>query len=181
MAMAEASPQPGRYFCHCCSVEIVPRLPVRPGPGRRAGALSLGLRRAGPYGETEAWAALARVSAEGLEAGPAPGEAVGRMIPDARRGGRSVPDGETEARRGRVTCARRVALEAGGGGIGPRGCRRGPFPERVAGAAGRPAEPSCPLRRGRGRTTVYLAGPDGPGRTCDRACALVLPWSRGSG
>ncbi|KAM9105777.1 E3 ubiquitin-protein ligase RNF126 isoform X4 [Balaenoptera ricei] len=25
--MAEASPQPGRYFCHCCSVEIVPRLP----------------------------------------------------------------------------------------------------------------------------------------------------------
>lgn len=29
--MAEASPQPGRYFCHCCSVEIVPRLPVRPG------------------------------------------------------------------------------------------------------------------------------------------------------
>lgn len=27
MAMAEASPQPGRYFCHCCSVEIVPRLP----------------------------------------------------------------------------------------------------------------------------------------------------------
>lgn len=26
-AMAEASPQPGRYFCHCCSVEIVPRLP----------------------------------------------------------------------------------------------------------------------------------------------------------
>lgn len=27
VAMAEASPQPGRYFCHCCSVEIVPRLP----------------------------------------------------------------------------------------------------------------------------------------------------------
>ncbi|XP_047563908.1 E3 ubiquitin-protein ligase RNF126 isoform X1 [Lutra lutra] len=25
--MAEASPHPGRYFCHCCSVEIVPRLP----------------------------------------------------------------------------------------------------------------------------------------------------------
>ncbi|KAM9245051.1 E3 ubiquitin-protein ligase RNF126 isoform 2-T2 [Dugong dugon] len=25
--MAEASPQPGRYFCHCCLVEIVPRLP----------------------------------------------------------------------------------------------------------------------------------------------------------
>ncbi|XP_003460922.3 E3 ubiquitin-protein ligase RNF126 isoform X1 [Cavia porcellus] len=25
--MAEASPQPGRFFCHCCSVEIVPRLP----------------------------------------------------------------------------------------------------------------------------------------------------------
>ena len=35
MAMAEASPQPGRYFCHCCSVEIVPRLPVRPRPGGR--------------------------------------------------------------------------------------------------------------------------------------------------
>lgn len=32
VAMAEASPQqPGRYFCHCCSVEIVPRLPVRSG------------------------------------------------------------------------------------------------------------------------------------------------------
>lgn len=27
--MAEASPQPGRYFCHCCSAEIAPRLPVR--------------------------------------------------------------------------------------------------------------------------------------------------------
>uniref|UniRef100_A0A670K5A1 RING-type E3 ubiquitin transferase n=1 Tax=Podarcis muralis TaxID=64176 RepID=A0A670K5A1_PODMU len=25
--MAEASPQPGRYFCHCCSAEIAPRLP----------------------------------------------------------------------------------------------------------------------------------------------------------
>lgn len=32
-AMAEASPQPGRYFCHCCSVEIVPRLPVSPRAG----------------------------------------------------------------------------------------------------------------------------------------------------
>lgn len=32
-AMAEASPQPGRYFCHCCSVEIVPRLPVSSGTG----------------------------------------------------------------------------------------------------------------------------------------------------
>ncbi|KAM6189542.1 E3 ubiquitin-protein ligase RNF126 isoform 1-T1 [Sarcoramphus papa] len=25
--MAEASPQPGRFFCHCCSAEIAPRLP----------------------------------------------------------------------------------------------------------------------------------------------------------
>ncbi|XP_030073847.1 E3 ubiquitin-protein ligase RNF126 [Microcaecilia unicolor] len=25
--MAEASPRPGRYFCHCCSAEIFPRLP----------------------------------------------------------------------------------------------------------------------------------------------------------
>ncbi|KAK2086787.1 hypothetical protein P7K49_032694 [Saguinus oedipus] len=38
--MAEASPQPGRYFCHCCSVEIVPRLPRRPRVDRRgAGAV----------------------------------------------------------------------------------------------------------------------------------------------
>lgn len=84
MAMAEASPQPGRYFCHCCSVEIVPRLPVRPGPGRRAGALSFGLRRAGSDGETEARAASARVSAEGPEAGAAPRGAARPMTPDAR-------------------------------------------------------------------------------------------------
>lgn len=84
MAMAEASPQPGRYFCHCCSVEIVPRLPVRPAPGRRVGALSLGLRRAGSDGETEARAASARLSAEGPEAGAAPGGAAGPMTPDAR-------------------------------------------------------------------------------------------------
>uniref|UniRef100_A0A8B9SUH2 E3 ubiquitin-protein ligase RNF126 n=1 Tax=Anas platyrhynchos TaxID=8839 RepID=A0A8B9SUH2_ANAPL len=25
--MAEASPQPGRFFCHCCAAEIAPRLP----------------------------------------------------------------------------------------------------------------------------------------------------------
>ncbi|XP_060037420.1 E3 ubiquitin-protein ligase RNF126 isoform X3 [Erinaceus europaeus] len=25
--MAEAAPQPGRFFCHCCSAEIQPRLP----------------------------------------------------------------------------------------------------------------------------------------------------------
>ncbi|OXB61610.1 hypothetical protein ASZ78_006298 [Callipepla squamata] len=25
--MAEASPEPGRFFCHCCSAEIAPRLP----------------------------------------------------------------------------------------------------------------------------------------------------------
>lgn len=51
VAMAEASPQPGRYFCHCCSVEIVPRLPVRRGPGRRAWAPSLGLRRTARMGK----------------------------------------------------------------------------------------------------------------------------------
>lgn len=34
--MAEASPQPGRFFCHCCSAEIAPRLPVSGGPGRVA-------------------------------------------------------------------------------------------------------------------------------------------------
>lgn len=133
MAMAEASPQPGRYFCHCCSVEIVPRLPVRPAPGWRAGALTLGLRRAGSDGETEARAASARVSAEGPEAGAASGCAAGPMTPDARPpppGGRSAPDGETEARRGRVTCARHAAQQQRGGGT------RGPFPERVVGAAG---------------------------------------------
>lgn len=32
--MAEASPQPGRFFCHCCSAEIAPRLPVSGGPRR---------------------------------------------------------------------------------------------------------------------------------------------------
>lgn len=31
--MAEASPQPGRFFCHCCSAEIAPRLPVSGGGG----------------------------------------------------------------------------------------------------------------------------------------------------
>ncbi|XP_059553446.1 E3 ubiquitin-protein ligase RNF126 isoform X20 [Myotis daubentonii] len=51
--MAEASPQPGRYFCHCCSVEIVPRLPVSPEPGVGRRALSCVLRRAGPDEETE--------------------------------------------------------------------------------------------------------------------------------
>lgn len=35
--MAEASPQPGRFFCHCCSAEIAPRLPVSGGSGRVSG------------------------------------------------------------------------------------------------------------------------------------------------
>lgn len=48
VAMAEASPQPGRFFCHCCSVEIVPRLPVRPGRAGRRGAVRSGLARPWP-------------------------------------------------------------------------------------------------------------------------------------
>lgn len=47
--MAEASPQPGRYFCHCCSVEIVPRLPVRSG---REGGGAVRARRARGEAET---------------------------------------------------------------------------------------------------------------------------------
>lgn len=46
--MAEASPQPGRFFCHCCSAEIAPRLPVSGGLGRVAGeGLERGQGRAG--------------------------------------------------------------------------------------------------------------------------------------
>lgn len=47
--MAEASPQPGRYFCHCCSVEIVPRLPVRSG---REGGGAVRARQARGEAET---------------------------------------------------------------------------------------------------------------------------------
>lgn len=54
--MAEASPQPGRYFCHCCSVEIVPRLPVRPGreTEARGGARAAGGGRGGRSGRVAA-------------------------------------------------------------------------------------------------------------------------------
>lgn len=63
--MAEASPQPGRFFCHCCSAEIAPRLPVsrrRRGCGQDGVGGTVGQRWGGqsPAGRArgdEAWGA----------------------------------------------------------------------------------------------------------------------------
>lgn len=108
--MAEASPQPGRFFCHCCSAEIAPRLPVsrrRRGCGQDGVGGTVGQRWGGqsPAGRArgdEAWGA-----------GPGRAGAEGRW--GLRRLGGAEREGEAEA-------------EAAGPGGRVRGT---PLPSRV--------------------------------------------------
>lgn len=116
--MAEASPQPGRYFCHCCSVEIVPRLPVR--SGREGGRAVRARRSRGelrPGGVRAAWRAGPR--ARGGGGGPPGGRGVGRTPWGSEA---ELRAGDGRRARGQDSGARRAASSAAPGlTAAPRG------------------------------------------------------------
>lgn len=126
-AMAEAAPRPGRYFCHCCSVEIVPRLPVRPGRGGAGRARRSGVRGdAGGGAAPRPWGRPQdrRLRGAGSPRGP-------RGRPRGRRGSRAA-SGRRAPRSGPrpVLLGARVFRDGrgahGGGTRGARGRTPGP-------------------------------------------------------
>lgn len=150
--MAEASPQPGRYFCHCCSVEIVPRLPVRSG---REGGGAVRARRARGEAETR-WRASSvagRSEDPGLRRG---GPSAGRVALVGLSGDR---DAELRAGDGR---------RARGQDAGTRSATSSAAP----GLAAAPIEATNPTPQSGGVWSVRTDTPPG----CNRPCATASMW-----
>lgn len=151
--MAEASPQPGRYFCHCCSVEIVPRLPVRSG---REGGGAVRARRARGEAETR-WRASSvagRSEDPGLRRG---GPSAGRVALVGLSGDR---DAELRAGDGR---------RARGQDAGTRSAASSAAP----GLAAAPIEATNPTPQSGGG--VWSGRTDTP-PGCNRPCATASMW-----